>query len=303
MVPTTYRARLASVGGTVVARSLPQRTRRTVGHWCFVDVFTPGVGTDPTAMMGVGPHPHCGLQTLTWLTSGAVHHTDSLGSSQRIEPGQLNLMTSGRGITHAEAAVSGSGPVSGAQLWLAQPEDHRNSPPRFAHHADLPNHSIGPGLEAVVVVGSIGAQQSPAEVDADAVCLAVTTRSGGTGPMALDERREHAVVVLDGAATIGGAWPGAPVELGAGDLAVLDSGPTEVDLRLEPATTLLVLGGQPIDERLVMWWNFVVRTPREAAEAAEAWNRGDARFGPPPPSPDPRATAPLPPWGRSTDPA
>ena len=295
--PSVLPPRRASVGGTDVARPLPQRARRTVGHWCFVDVFTPGVGTQPDAAMGVGPHPHCGLHTITWLTGGSLHHTDSLGSSQAVEPGQLNLMTAGAGITHAEATVPGSSPVLGAQLWLAQPETTRHGPARFAHHAELPKANVS-GLDATVVVGSLGADRSPAHVDTDAVLISITSATGGAGGLELDRTREHAVVVLDGSATLAGQWAGGEVALVPGSLAYLAPGHDEVAVQATPDTTLLLLGGQPIPEPLVMWWNFVVRSNDEAGDAAEAWNRGDTRFGPEPPSPDPRATAPLPPWRR-----
>lgn len=294
-LPVTHHPRRTTVGATTVARALPQRARRSVGHWCFVDVFTPGVGTDPAAAMGVGPHPHCGLETVTWLTDGALHHTDSLGSSQQIQPGTLNLMTAGAGITHAEAVV-GSGPVHGAQLWLAQPEATRHGPPRFAHHAALPTVPVGPGVEATVVIGTLGSERSPANPDAPARCLSVRAPSGGSGSLELDGSWEHAVVVLDGRASVAGSWAGDAVGIGPGAIAVLDPGHHEVTIDAAPATTLLVLGGAPVGEPLVMWWNFVVRTPLEAHEAAEAWNRGDVRFGPLPPSPDPRIPAPLPPW-------
>lgn len=293
--PVVLPPRRARVGGVEVARPLPQRGRRTVGHWCFVDLFTSGVGTDPTAAMGVGPHPHCGLQTLTWLTSGSLHHTDSLGSSQRIEPGALNLMSAGAGITHAEATVDHSDPVQGAQLWLAQPAHHRHDPPRFAHHTDLPTPQVGEGVEAVVVVGTLDAATSPAAVDADALCVTLATTDGGVATVGLASTREHAVVVLDGEATLHGGWSDGGIPLGPGSMAVLDPGHLELALDLGPRTTALLLGGEPMAETLVMWWNFVVRTPAEAYEAATAWNRGDERFGPSPPSPDPRATAPIPP--------
>lgn len=301
--PSVHPPRRASVGGAEVARPLPQRSRRTVGHWCFVDVFTPGVGTQPTAAMGVGPHPHCGLHTLTWLTSGALLHTDSLGSSQPVEPGQLNLMTAGAGITHAEAAVPGGTAVHGAQLWLAQPDATRHGPANFAHHADLPRVPISGGLDATVVVGSVGAARSPARVDTDAILLAVTSPTGGVGTFALGTTREHAVVVLDGTVSLTGRWTGGEVMVDPGGMAHLPPGHDEVTLRAGPDTTALVLGGEPIPEPLVMWWNFVVRTRAEASDAAEAWNRGDVRFGPEPPSPDPRATAPLPPWGPASGPS
>lgn len=297
--PKRHTPRPATVGTTRVARPLPQRSRRTIGHWCFVDVFTPGVGTDPAGISGVGPHPHCGLQTVTWLTDGAVEHTDSLGSSQRVRPGELNLMTAGHGITHAEAAVPRSGPTHGAQLWLAQPDRTRHDAPRFAHHPDLPHLDVGPGVTGVVMVGPVEGIRSPAQIDAPAVSVALSATNGGTGTLPLDPLWEHGVIVLDGHATLGGPWEGGGVSIPPGTLVALGPGHEEIGLGLAPATTALVLGGEPLTDQLLMWWNFVVRTRDEALEATDAWNRGDPRFGPPPRSPDPRATAPVPPWDPS----
>src|SRR5690606_33874324 len=127
-------SRTTEVGGLSVRRALPRRGRRTVGAWCFVDHFGP---SDGEARMLVGPHPHIGLSTVTWLVDGEVLHRDSLGTEQPIRPGQLNLMTAGHGVPHAEE----SGPVPrlhGAQLWVAQPDATRTGPPAFEHHAELP---------------------------------------------------------------------------------------------------------------------------------------------------------------------
>src|SRR4029079_12216425 len=126
----------ADVGGAAVRRALPQRSRRTVGAWCFVDHFGPTDPAVPTPMQ-IGPHPHIGLQTVTWLLDGQLVHRDSLGSEQPIRAGQLHLMTAGRGIAHAEEAVTTrSGAMHGAQLCVALPDAQRQRAPSFAHHAE-----------------------------------------------------------------------------------------------------------------------------------------------------------------------
>ena len=132
-------ARKAAIGdGAEVRRLLPQRTPRTIGAWCFLDHYGPDeVSRGPG--MQVPPHPHIGLQTVSWLFQGLVLHRDSLGSRSSIRPGELNLMTAGRGITHSEESAAGRPPVlHGLQLWIALPEAERHGEPRFAHHADLP---------------------------------------------------------------------------------------------------------------------------------------------------------------------
>src|ERR687897_3072291 len=122
---------------TTVRRLLPQRPRRMVGAWCFVDVFGPDDVADRPGMQ-IGPHPHTGLQTVTWLVQGEVLHRDSLGSEQPIRPGQLNLMTAGHGVSHAEESPAGPPTHQhGIQLWVAQPEATRHGPAAFEHHAEL----------------------------------------------------------------------------------------------------------------------------------------------------------------------
>src|SRR5215210_1716331 len=119
----------AQVGAFGVNRVLPRRRRRSVGAWCFVDHMGPG---DVTADRGldIGPHPHIGLQTVTWLLRGEVLHRDSLGSEQVIRPGQLNLMTAGHGVSHSEeTAGTYAGALHGVQLWVAQPSATRDGPP------------------------------------------------------------------------------------------------------------------------------------------------------------------------------
>jgi redox-sensitive bicupin YhaK (pirin superfamily) len=128
--------RRTSVGGLDVVRVLPTKGRRTVGAWCFVDLLGP-VDAERPDPMEVGPHPHIGLSTVTWLLEGEALHSDSLGSEQVIRPGELNWMTAGHGIAHAELAARP--PFRGAQMWVAQPEATRHGPSSFAHHAELPH--------------------------------------------------------------------------------------------------------------------------------------------------------------------
>src|SRR4051794_7464822 len=155
-------SREARVGTTTVRRALPQRPRRTVGAWCFADHFGP---SGPRSGPAIGPHPHIGLQTVTWLLEGELVHVDSLGSEQAIRPGQLNLMTAGHGVAHAEDVPSGgdSG-MHGVQLWVAQPEETRHGEAAFEHHTELPRADLGSGL-ATVMLGEYAGAASPARTD------------------------------------------------------------------------------------------------------------------------------------------
>src|ERR1700735_1548591 len=151
----------ARVGDMTVPRLLPLRLRRSVGAWCFVDHYGP-MSVDGVAGMRVPPHPHIGLQTVTWLLSGNVLHRDSLGSEQMIRPGQLNLMTAGRGIAHAEESPAEHDPqLHGVQLWVALPEASRRTSAAFEHHAQLPQTGIN-GLTITVFLGSLAGAESPA---------------------------------------------------------------------------------------------------------------------------------------------
>src|SRR3954453_3606619 len=144
-------SREAMVGAMRVRRALPRRERRTVGAWCFADHMGP-VQVTETRGVDIGPHPHIGLQTVTWLVAGEVLHRDSLGSEQLIRAGQLNLMSAGHGVAHSEEATgSYRGELHGIQLWVAQPEATRNGPAAFEHHANLPTVELSGGTAAVIV--------------------------------------------------------------------------------------------------------------------------------------------------------
>src|SRR5690554_3559838 len=185
--------RPASVGGLGVVRILPTKGRRTVGAWCFVDLIGPADAERPDPLE-VGPHPHTGLSTVTWLLEGEALHSDSLGTEQVIRPGQLNLMTAGHGIAHAELAAQP--PFRGVQMWVAQPEATRHGGNAFEHHGELPQAAIG-DTEALVLAGELAGARSPARADTPLVGAELTVRGG---PVVLEVATgfEHAVVPLDG---------------------------------------------------------------------------------------------------------
>jgi redox-sensitive bicupin YhaK (pirin superfamily) len=259
------------VAGFRVRRALPHRTHRTVGAWCFVDHLGP-VASPPGPPMAIGPHPHVGLHTVTWLFEGEVEHRDSLGSVQLIRPGQLNLMTASRGIAHAEQARPGwHGTAHGAQLWVAQPEATRHGEPAFEHHAELPTMQLGPAT-VTILLGSLADATSPARADTPIVGLDVQLAPGTVG-LPVSSTFEHAIVVAVGAIAVEGA------ELRPGALAYLGPGRDELVLDATAPTRALVLGGEPFGEEVLMWWNFVARTPEEMDEAAADWQSASPRFG------------------------
>jgi quercetin 2,3-dioxygenase len=280
----------ADVAGTPVRRALPHRGRRTVGAWCFLDHMGP-MEVTPDQGMRVGPHPHIGLQTVTWLIAGEVVHTDSLGTEQVIRPGHLNLMTAGGGVAHAEESTSTfRGPARGVQLWVAQPERTRHGPAAFEHHGELPRAEFGSAV-ATVLVGSLGDATSPARRDTDHVGVDLDLH-GGASVLPLQSGSEYAIVVLAGALTVSGRI----VEPGV--LAYLGRGRHELTMTAQAPARALLIGGVPLEEPLLMWWNFVGRTRDEMTLAYEQWQAADDRFGTVA-SALPRIPAPPPFWLRS----
>ena len=277
----------AEVGGFEVRRVLPRRARRTVGSWCFADLMGPGQVTE-TVGMDVGPHPHIGLQTVTWLLEGAVLHRDSLGSEQVIRPGQLNVMTAGHGVSHSEETTGvHAGRLHGVQLWVAQPSSTRDGEADFEHHAELPQVELEHAT-ARVLVGELGEAASPARRDTDHVGVELDLRPGRS---VLPWRADHelGLVALDGPVSVGGE------PLSVGQLGFLGDGLEEVPLVVEQRTRVMALGGPPFPEPLVMWWNYVARTRDEILAAHDDWSSGSERFGAVA-SPVPRIDVAGPPW-------
>jgi quercetin 2,3-dioxygenase len=279
--------RSTHVGGLPVTRVLPTKGRRTVGAWCFVDLAGPADAEEPDPME-VGPHPHIGLSTVTWLLEGEALHTDSLGSEQVIRPGELNLMTAGHGIAHAELAARP--PFRGVQLWVAQPEATRHGESAFEHHAALPQVALD-GADALVFTGRFGGFGAPTRTDTPLVGVDLGPRRGRT-VLPTDPTFEHAVVALDGRVRVGSEV----VE--PGWLALVPTGVDELPIETDgDATRLLLLGGEPLGHRISMWWNFVARDHDEITDAWREWRDRTDRYGAVASTLDP-IEAPVPPWVR-----
>ncbi|MEX2100145.1 MAG: pirin family protein, partial [Acidimicrobiia bacterium] len=249
----------------------PRRGRRTVGAWCFADHMGPAPVTEERGL-DIGPHPHIGLQTVTWLFAGDVLHRDSLGSEQVIRPGQLNLMTAGRGVSHSEEATGAyRGELHGIQLWVAQPSETRDGEPAFEHHAELPRVELRAAV-ATIMVGDLGGLRSPARRDTDHIGVDLDLRPGDT-TMPLRATSEHALVVATGSITVDGAV------IETGRLAYLGAGRDELRVTASAPARAVLLGGTPFPETLVMWWNYVARTREEIGAAHEDWSSDSDRYG------------------------
>src|SRR5688500_18155143 len=257
---------------TRVRRLLPTLGRRMVGAWAFVDHYGPDDIADGAGMQ-VAPHPHTGLQTVSWLLEGSVHHRDSLGSDVEFGPGQLALMTAGHGIAHSEQSpVHHPRFLHGAQLWVVLPDAHREIAAAFHHHATLPGFASD-GLTATVLLGEFGGATSPGSAFTPLVGVDLDLTAGADVEVPLDPDFEYGLLASSGSATV----EGAPLERGA--MLYLGTRRRSLRLRAAEASRLLLLGGEPFDEHIVMWWNFVGRSGEEIADYAEQWNAEDDRFG------------------------
>ncbi|MEV7873564.1 pirin family protein [Microbacterium sp. NPDC089188] len=282
---------LGGVRGMEVHRTLPHRSLPMVGAWCFLDRFGP-----QQTLMRVEPHPHIGLQTVTWPIVGEVRHRDAVGSDVVVRPGVLNLMTSGAGIAHSEYSV-GEGPIplDALQLWVALPESRRHGAPAFERHEDLPVLDLGDGSDAVVVMGELGGISSPATVHTPIVGAELRLAAGATVRIPLDPTWEYAVSGMVGAAeaTTGvdavdadasrrpapAIEPGSTASVDHTRLVYLGTGRDHLELRSDEGARVFLLGGEPFEADIVMWWNFVGRSHDEIAEAREAWEARSSRFG------------------------
>ncbi|MGW3517307.1 pirin family protein [Streptomyces hydrogenans] len=256
---------------TEVRRLLPNLGRRMVGAWAFVDHYGPDDIADEPGMQ-VPPHPHMGLQTVSWLHEGEVLHRDSTGSLQTIRPRELGLMTSGRAISHSEESPRPHARLlHGAQLWVALPDAHRHVEPHFQHHADLPTVTA-PGLTATVILGSLDGAASPGTTYTPIVGADLALTAGTETGLPLDPDFEYAVLTMSGEVHVDG------VPLLPGSMLYLGCGRTTLPLRASSDAGLMLLGGEPFEEEIVMWWNFVGRTDDEIRKAREDWMTSD-RFG------------------------
>lgn len=266
------RARDTNIGLLEVRRSLPTRARRSVGPWCFADHLGP-LALRPGESADVAPHPHCGLQTVTWLFEGEFLHRDSLGSEQAIRPGQLNLMSAGYGVAHAEEDPSHYGHrLHGIQLWVAQPDVTRLGPAAFEHHDAMPRVELDAGA-ATILLGTLHGVSSSARRD-DELVGAELQLGVGASVLEVSEQYEYGVIGIAGEVHVAG------VTVVPGAMAYLAPGRSEVVLDALSPSTVMLVGGVPLSEPLVMWWNFVARSRDEIVAAYTSWSARDERFGP-----------------------
>lgn len=278
---TILEARDVPLGGTramTVRRTLPQRSRSLIGPWCFIDHY----GPDPVATIGgmdVAPHPHTGLQTVSWLFEGEIEHRDSVGSLAAVKPGEVNLMTAGSGIAHSEVSTAATSVLHGAQLWLALPDAHRHTAPAFENF--VPPVATYGAATLRVFLGSLSGSASPVRTFSPLVGAQVDVAAHATVTLPVDSRFEHGVLVDTGAVEVDG------VAVARGELAFAASGPEGLTFTTGDAPVrLLLVGGEPFGESIIMWWNFIGRTHEEIVRFRDEWQadvvgggRDDGRFG------------------------
>jgi redox-sensitive bicupin YhaK (pirin superfamily) len=254
----------------LVRRTLPLRGRSLIGAWCFVDHYGPD-HVSRTGGMKVAPHPHTGLQTVSWLFTGTIQHRDSAGNQALVLPGEVNLMTAGRGISHSEVSTPETDVLHGVQLWVALPEGARDTDPGFEHHVPTPVR--GPGWEARVLVGSMLGSTSPVHTFTPLVGAEVMLAPGRRLRIDVDDSFEHGVLLDVGALRVDGR------EVAEGQLAYLSPGRGTVEVVATEESRFMVLGGAPFGESIVMWWNFIGRTHEEIVEYRAQWQEQITRDG------------------------
>lgn len=265
-------SRLTDVGGIPVARAIPVKERRTIGPWCFLDHIGPTRFAPGAKGMNVGPHPHIALQTFTWMLEGEILHRDSLGSEQVIRPGQVNLMTAGRGIAHTEESVAGHPDLHAAQLWIALPERDQDTQPRFDHYPELPRWQEGE-VTFTLLIGDYQERQAPTLYFSPILGLDLYAEQTQSIRLPLAADFEHGLLALQGQVSIAGE-PLAPEQL-----IYLPPGVPSVEVTLTKGARLLLIGGEPLAQPLQIWWNFVSFDREVIRTAALDWESGHPRFG------------------------
>jgi redox-sensitive bicupin YhaK (pirin superfamily) len=272
-----------------VRRTLPQRGRTTIGAWCFADHYGPD-DVAATGGMVVPPHPHTGLQTVSWLFEGEIEHRDSAGSHALVRPGSVNLMTAGRGISHSEVSTPGTTRLHGVQLWVALPDASRHAAPFFEHAETMPV-VVGDATVRVFVGelagGMADAASAPVTVFSPLLGAQVDLPAGGSAELPLDPTFEHGVLVDAGPVHLEVDGSDAATQVGWSELAYVEPGRDRLRLTAgDDPVRVVLLGGVPFGEELVMWWNFIGRSHDEVVEFRRRWqsdvidrNDPDGPFG------------------------
>ncbi|MGK2853924.1 MAG: pirin family protein [Microbacteriaceae bacterium] len=255
-----------------VHRTLPQRDRSLIGAWCFADHYGPADVRD-TGGLDVPPHPHTGLQTVSWLFTGEIEHRDSSGVHTFVRPGEVNLMTAGHGIAHSEVSTPDTTTLHGVQLWVALPDESRDTARNFEHF--VPEPIAVDGGRVSVFIGDLLGKSSPVATFSPLLGAQIDLDMGASVTIPVHPTFEHGVLVDQGSVSVEGA------EVGQTELAYLAPGHHHITLQSsdERPCTLILLGGRPFGEDLVMWWNFVGRSHEEIVDYRTQWQAGADRFG------------------------
>jgi redox-sensitive bicupin YhaK (pirin superfamily) len=274
------------VGGIMVNRVLPRPRRRLIGAWCFLDHIGPVSSGEVD--LHVGAHPHIGLQTFTWMMQGEILHRDSLGTEQMIRPGQVNLMTAGRGIAHTEDTPPGQHDLHAAQLWIALPLEFADTAPRFDHYPVLPRWQEQ-GAIMTLVMGTYADKTAPTLHFSALVGLDIQVVQAGAFNLDLREYFEYGLLPLQGAFTVEGE------DFEENELAYLGCGRRQLRVTARAQSRALLVGGAPVKDEVLIWWNFVSHSRAAIIQAQQDWETGSARFGAVPGSTK-RLTPPPIPW-------
>lgn len=280
-------AREVPLGGQramTVRRTLPSRSRSLIGAWCFADHYGPD-DVGESGGMSVYPHPHTGLATVSWLFSGEIEHRDSLGTHTLVRPGEVNLMTAGRGISHQEISTPRTRRLHGVQLWVALPADRRDCAPSFEHFA--PRVVRRDGLTARVFLGDLLGEASPVRTATPLLGAELTLVPEARVKIDVEPTFEHGVLVDTGVVDVCTARGGVSQEVKRSELAYVAPGVETLELAAgSEVARILLLGGPPLGEKILMWWNFVGRTHEEVVAFREEWQQQvgtdrqmDGRFG------------------------
>jgi redox-sensitive bicupin YhaK (pirin superfamily) len=264
------KTRTAIVGDNMtIRRALPHHDRKTIGAWCFLDHFGP-LDLSNSQGLHIGPHPHIGLQTFTYPLAGEILHRDSLGSKQKIQAGQVNLMTAGKGISHSEESLPDS-ILHGVQLWIALPDAKRHMEPNFIHYENIPTVKLDK-LHINILVGEFLNTVSSVKVYSPLVGLEINTVEDTRANLPINPKFEYGILPLIGNIEI------ADEIIDINTLLYLPCGKSSLPIRVQKDSRILIIGGEPFSEDILIWWNFVGRTKEEMVEAANAWNNHTA-FG------------------------
>lgn len=281
-IETVIVPRARDLGGFEVRRALPAPKRQMVGPFIFFDQMGPAEFL-PTRGLDVRPHPHIGLATISYLYRGRMHHRDSLGTDQWIEPGAVNWMIAGQGITHSERTDDATQvdpmPFFGIQTWVALPKDHEDRAADFQHAAaDTLPLLRAEGKDVRLILGEAYGERAPVETPSEMFYADAVLEAGAQLPMP-DNHEDRGVYVVQGSVSLAGE------DYDAGQMMVFRPG-DKVSLKAGPlGARLMLLGGAMLEGPRYIWWNFVASSRERIEEAKEAWRKEDwagGRFQLPP---------------------